>query len=90
MKLPVLGMAIVFLVGPAVARAQTLEESVQSLKDAVAKKDVEAVKKLAKDKKISEDEDKLAHVEIQKMTDAYIQKLDLAVKTKEKEIMEIR
>jgi len=47
MKLPVLGMAIVFLVGPAVARAQTLEESVQSLKDAVAKKDVEAVKKLA-------------------------------------------
>ena len=28
--------------------------------------------------------------EIQKMTDAYMQKIDLAVKTKEKEILEIR
>jgi hypothetical protein len=46
MKLPVLGLAIVFLAGPAVA-ADDLEESVQSLKDAVAKKDVDAVKKLA-------------------------------------------
>jgi hypothetical protein len=47
MKLPVLGMAIVFLVGPAVAVADDLEDAVQSLKDAVAKKDVDAVKKLA-------------------------------------------
>jgi ribosome recycling factor len=50
----------------------------------------EAVKKLLKDKKITEDEDKRAHDEIQKLTDNYIQKLDNAAKTKEKEILEIR
>jgi ribosome recycling factor len=50
----------------------------------------EAVKKLLKDKKVTEDEDKRAHDEIQKMTDGYIQKLDNASKTKEKEILEIR
>jgi hypothetical protein len=47
MKLPVLGLAIVFLAGPAVAIADDLETAVQGLKDAVAKKDAEAVKKLA-------------------------------------------
>ncbi|HXK04812.1 MAG TPA: ribosome recycling factor [Verrucomicrobiae bacterium] len=50
----------------------------------------EAVKKLLKDKKITEDEDKKAHDEIQKMTDAYMSKIDAAVKTKEKEILEIK
>ena len=50
----------------------------------------EAVKKLLKDKKISEDEDKRAHDEIQKMTDGYMQKLDGAAKVKEKEILEIK
>src|SRR5579871_1870274 len=50
----------------------------------------EAVKKLLKDKKITEDEDKRAHDEIQKLTDACMQKIDLAAKAKEKEIMEIR
>jgi ribosome recycling factor len=50
----------------------------------------EAVKKLLKDKKITEDEDKKAHDEIQKMTDAYMGKIDSAVKTKEKEILEIK
>ncbi len=50
----------------------------------------EAVKKLLKDKKITEDDDKRAHDEIQKMTDGYIQKLDSAAKNKEKEILEIR
>src|SRR5438477_4989459 len=48
----------------------------------------ENVKKLVKDKLISEDEDRRAHDEIQKMTDAYIQKLDQASKGKEKEILE--
>jgi hypothetical protein len=47
MKLPVLGLAIMFLAGPVVAVADDLEDAVQSLKDAVAKKDVDAVKKLA-------------------------------------------
>jgi ribosome recycling factor len=50
----------------------------------------ESVKKLMKDKKVTEDEEKRALDEIQKMTDAYMQKIDLAVKTKEKEILEIR
>ena len=50
----------------------------------------EAVKKLAKDKKITEDDDKKAHDEIQKMTDAYMGKIDVAFRTKEKDILEIR
>ena len=50
----------------------------------------ENVKKLLKDKVISEDEDRRAHDEIQKLTDASIQKLDQASKTKEKEIMELK
>src|SRR5438477_7154817 len=47
----------------------------------------EAVKKLLKDKKISEDEEKRAHDEIQKLTDGHMQKLDAAAKTKAKEIL---
>ncbi len=50
----------------------------------------ESVKKLLKDKKITEDEDRRGHDEIQKMTDTYMQKLDHAAKSKEKEIMEIK
>jgi ribosome recycling factor len=49
----------------------------------------ENVKKLLKDKVISEDEERRAHDEIQKLTDAQIQKLDQAAKAKEKEIMEL-
>ena len=50
----------------------------------------EAVKKLLKDKKITEDEEKRALDEIQKMTDGFMQKIDQASKTKEKEILEIK
>ena len=50
----------------------------------------EAVKKLLKDKIIAEDEERRAHDEIQKMTDAYMGKLDQAAKVKEKEILEIK
>ena len=50
----------------------------------------EAVKKLLKDKKITEDDEKKAHDETQKLTDAYMEKIDLAAKSKEKEILEIR
>jgi ribosome recycling factor len=48
------------------------------------------VKKLSKDKKITEDDDRRAHDEMQKMTDGYMQKLDQAARAKEKEILEIR
>lgn len=50
----------------------------------------EAVKRLLKDKVVSEDDDRRAHDEIQKMTDGYIQRLDQAAKTKEKEILEFK
>jgi len=50
----------------------------------------EAVKKLAKDKKINEDEDKKAHDDIQKLTDSYMAKIDAAARTKEKDILEIK
>ena len=48
------------------------------------------IKRLAKDKKIAEDEDRRSHDETQKLTDSYMSKLDQAAKTKEKEILEIR
>jgi ribosome recycling factor len=50
----------------------------------------EHIKRLAKDKKINEDEDRRAHDEMQKLTDAHIQKLDQSAKAKEKEILELR
>jgi ribosome recycling factor len=50
----------------------------------------EAVKQLAKDKKITEDDDKKAHDEIQKLTNTYMDKIDTASRTKEKDILEIR
>jgi ribosome recycling factor len=50
----------------------------------------EASKKLLKDKKITEDDDKKAHDDIQKLTDAYIGKIDDAARTKEKDILEIK
>jgi ribosome recycling factor len=50
----------------------------------------EAVKKLLKDKKVTEDEDKRAHDENQKLTDSYMEKIDAAARTKEKEILEIK
>jgi ribosome recycling factor len=50
----------------------------------------EHVKKLSKEKKITEDDDRRAHDETQKLTDSYMAKLDQAAKAKEKEILEIR
>ncbi len=50
----------------------------------------ENVKKLLKDKTISEDEDRRAHDDIQKLTDGSIQRLDSAAKAKEKEILEFK
>ncbi len=50
----------------------------------------EAVKKMLKDKLISEDDDRRAHEDIQKITDTYMQKLEQAVKTKEREILELK
>src|SRR5208283_3796836 len=50
----------------------------------------EALKKLLKDKLISEDEERRALDDVQKMTDGHIQKLDQAAKAREKEILELK
>ena len=50
----------------------------------------ESTKKLLKDKKIAEDEERRGLDEIQKMTNGYMDKLDQAAKNKEKEILEIK
>jgi ribosome recycling factor len=49
----------------------------------------EAIKKLLKDKAISEDSQRRAQDEIQKLTDETIKRLDEAAKAKEHEILEI-
>ncbi len=46
------------------------------------------VKALLKDKEISEDEERRSQDDIQKMTDAYIKKIDVALAEKEAELME--
>ena len=49
----------------------------------------DSVKRMLKDKAISEDEDRRAHDEIQKLTDSHIKKVDQASASKEKEILEL-
>ena len=50
----------------------------------------EALKKLLKDKTISEDEERRALEEVQKLTDEYIEKAEAQGKGKEEEILEMR
>jgi ribosome recycling factor len=47
------------------------------------------IKKLVKDKAISEDDEKRGLDEVQKMTDGFIKKLDEAAKAKEKDILNV-
>jgi ribosome recycling factor len=49
----------------------------------------EHLKKLLKDKAISEDDERRALEEVQKMTDGYVVKIDATAKAKEKEILAI-
>jgi ribosome recycling factor len=49
----------------------------------------EELKKLQKDAKLTEDELRKSEVDIQKLTDQYVQKIDDVVKKKEQEIMEV-
>lgn len=49
----------------------------------------DTIKKLEKDKAISEDEAKKAQDDIQKLTDKYIKEVDNVMSVKEKEIMEV-
>jgi ribosome recycling factor len=50
----------------------------------------DAIKKALKDRKITEDEEKRASSEIQKLTDDEIKKMEDMSKAKEKEVMEIK
>lgn len=50
----------------------------------------DALKKLLKDKKISEDEEKRGLEEVQKLTNEFIEKLEAQGKSKEQEILEMR
>jgi ribosome recycling factor len=50
----------------------------------------EHLKKLLKDKLISEDDERRALDDVQKMTDGHIQKIDQMSKVKEKEILDIK
>ena len=50
----------------------------------------EGVRRLLKEKLISEDQDRHAHDTIQRLTDEHIQKVDQASKAKEKEILELK
>jgi ribosome recycling factor len=49
----------------------------------------DALKKLLKDKEISEDDERRAQDEIQKLTDRYVADVDKALQTKEAEIMAV-
>lgn len=50
----------------------------------------EALKKLLKDKKISEDDERRGLEEVQKLTDEFMEKLEAQGKNKEQEILEMR
>lgn len=50
---------------------------------------IDEVKKLEKDKEISEDERKVAEEKVQELTDKYIKEVDVVTKAKEDELMEI-
>lgn len=49
----------------------------------------DSIKKLEKDKTLSEDEAKKAYDEVQKLTDNYIAKIDESVKNKESELLKV-
>ena len=49
----------------------------------------EALKKLLKDKAVSEDDEKRGEKEIQELTDDYVARIDKVIADKEKELMEI-
>jgi ribosome recycling factor len=67
---------------------RVLEEHRTSVRN-VRRDGNEALKKLAKDKKISEDEEKRAMEEVQKMTDDEIRRMEEMSRRKEAEVMQV-
>lgn len=76
-------------------RKQLVKQTKTTVEDArvairMARRDAnEEVKKALKDKKVSEDEGKKLEADVQKLTDDYIKKIDVAADEKEKAIMTI-
>jgi ribosome recycling factor len=68
--------------------AGTVEDHKTSIRN-IRRDGNEAVKKAAKDKLISADDEKRANAEIQELTDAEIKRIDELFKAKEKEILTI-
>jgi ribosome recycling factor len=67
---------------------KTLEEHRTAIRN-VRRDGNEVIKKAAKDKKISEDEEKRSLEEIQKLTDEEIRRIEEMFKNKEKEVLQI-
>jgi ribosome recycling factor len=55
----------------------------------IRRETLESLKKLEKDKKISQDEERNGGTDVQKLTDEFVRKIDEVIKVKEAEIMEI-
>lgn len=55
----------------------------------VRRESLDELKALEKDKKMAEDEAKHLGTEVQKLTDAYVKKVDESLEHKEKEVMEV-
>jgi len=68
--------------------SKTLEDHRTAIRN-IRRDGNEAIKKALKDKKITEDEDRGAMENLQKLTDDEIKKMEEMFKTKEKEIMEV-
>lgn len=72
--------------------AKVVRKSAENAKIAIRntrRESNDRIKKLEKDKEISEDDRKLAEEEIQKITDKYIEEVDVITSKKEEELMEI-
>ena len=50
---------------------------------------IQSVKQLVNDKQASEDDERRAETEIQKLTDKYVEQVDKVLSEKEKELMEV-
>ena len=72
-----------------VKQMQTLSEDHRTASRNIRRDANERLKKMLKDKAISEDAERDALQEIQKLTDTYIGKIDELSKTKEQEIMSV-
>ena len=72
-----------------VKQAKSMSEKAKVAVRNIRKDGNNQVKKLEKEKEISEDESKKAHNEIQKITDTHVTKIDEALKSKEADILKV-